>query len=204
MVNFGLLTAEICWRVWGTPANFNGFHVLAALLHGTLVVVVSQTLRRWTEGATYIRQGGHHFGHWPTFLVKHCFISMTQSPRPMKISVTISLGAAWIQVWPLMIQLCRCPDNDVNAECSADKVVTRRPPKVRLFDNDQLTGRRPAAASIIHSSLSSMPLLPTVNTSVAYVTTASYSSPGLDNSVWSGFSVLFNPTKGRCVPRTIQ
>jgi len=34
MVNFGLLTAEICWRVWGTPANFNGFRALAALLHG--------------------------------------------------------------------------------------------------------------------------------------------------------------------------
>ena len=46
MVNFGLLTAEICWRVWGTPAIFNGFRVLAALLHGTLVVGVSQTLRR--------------------------------------------------------------------------------------------------------------------------------------------------------------
>ena len=45
MVNFGLLTAEIFWRVWGTPANFNGFHVLAALLHGTLVVGVSETLR---------------------------------------------------------------------------------------------------------------------------------------------------------------
>ena len=43
MVNFGLLTAEICWRVWGTPANFNGFRVLAALLHGTLVMCVSQT-----------------------------------------------------------------------------------------------------------------------------------------------------------------
>ena len=25
MVNFGSLTAEIGWRVWGTPANFNGF-----------------------------------------------------------------------------------------------------------------------------------------------------------------------------------
>jgi len=25
-------------------------------------------MRRWTEGATYIRQGGHHVGHWPTFL----------------------------------------------------------------------------------------------------------------------------------------
>ena len=43
-VNFGLLTAEIRWRVWGTPANFNGFRVLAALLHGILVVGVSQTL----------------------------------------------------------------------------------------------------------------------------------------------------------------
>ena len=32
MVNFGLLTAEILWRVWGTPANFNGFRLLAALL----------------------------------------------------------------------------------------------------------------------------------------------------------------------------
>jgi len=39
MVNFGPLAAEICWRVWRTPANFNGFRVLAALLHG-----VSQTL----------------------------------------------------------------------------------------------------------------------------------------------------------------
>jgi len=67
MVNFGLLTAEICWRVWGTPANLNGFRVLAALLHGTLVVGVSQTLRRRTEGATYVRQGDHHVGHWPTF-----------------------------------------------------------------------------------------------------------------------------------------
>jgi len=37
MVNFGLLTTEICWRVWGTPANFNDFRVLAASLHGTLV-----------------------------------------------------------------------------------------------------------------------------------------------------------------------
>ena len=52
MVNFGLLMAEICWRVRGTPVNFNGFRFLAALLHGIPV---------W--------QGGHHVGHWPTFLV---------------------------------------------------------------------------------------------------------------------------------------
>jgi len=69
MVNFGQLAAEIRWRVWGTPANFNWFRVFAALLHGILAVGVSQTLRRWTEGATCIRLGGHHVGHWPTFLV---------------------------------------------------------------------------------------------------------------------------------------
>ena len=34
MVNFGPLTAEIGSGVWGTPTNFNGFCVLAALLHG--------------------------------------------------------------------------------------------------------------------------------------------------------------------------
>ena len=43
MVNFGPLAAEICYQVWGTSANFNGFHILAALLHGILVVGVSQT-----------------------------------------------------------------------------------------------------------------------------------------------------------------
>jgi len=42
MVNVGLLTAEICWRVSGTPANFTGFRVLTPLLHG-MVVGVSQT-----------------------------------------------------------------------------------------------------------------------------------------------------------------
>jgi len=33
MVNFGPLTAEFGSGVWGTPANFNWFRVLAALLH---------------------------------------------------------------------------------------------------------------------------------------------------------------------------
>jgi len=37
MVNFGLLAVEIVSLVWGTPANFNEFRVLAALLHGTVV-----------------------------------------------------------------------------------------------------------------------------------------------------------------------
>ena len=47
-VNFGLLgllVPEIRLGVWGTRANFNGFRILAALLHGILVVGVSQSLR---------------------------------------------------------------------------------------------------------------------------------------------------------------
>jgi len=43
MVNFGPVAAEIDPVVWGTPGNFNGFRVFAALLHGTVVVGVSQT-----------------------------------------------------------------------------------------------------------------------------------------------------------------
>jgi len=46
IVNFGSLTAEIGSGVWGTPTNFNGFRVLAALLHGIPELGVSQTLRR--------------------------------------------------------------------------------------------------------------------------------------------------------------
>ena len=41
MVNFGPLAAEIVLLIWATPANFNWFRVLAALLHGILVVGIS-------------------------------------------------------------------------------------------------------------------------------------------------------------------
>jgi len=41
---FGLLTAEICWRIWGTPANFNGFHVLPLLLQQSRSLEANQTL----------------------------------------------------------------------------------------------------------------------------------------------------------------
>jgi len=56
MANFGPLTAEICWRVWGSPTKFwNVFRVLASLLHR----------RRWTE----VNQLCTMFGrllHWYT------------------------------------------------------------------------------------------------------------------------------------------
>jgi len=66
MENFDPLVAEICWRVWGTSA-IQRVSRLGSVSARPLVVCISQTLRRWTEGATDIRLGGHHVGHWPTF-----------------------------------------------------------------------------------------------------------------------------------------
>jgi len=92
----GPLETEIVSLVWGTPANFNGFRILAALLHGTPVLGVSQTLRRWTEGATYIRQGGHHVGHWPTFL----------------ITEASAFVAIYLFTYTLRLYMCYCPHHD--------------------------------------------------------------------------------------------
>ena len=44
MANFCPLVAEICWRVWGTPANFNRFCILASLLHRCHSSEVNKTL----------------------------------------------------------------------------------------------------------------------------------------------------------------
>ena len=51
----------------GHPGKFQWVSHLGSVTARHLVVGISQTLRRWTEGATDIRQGGHHVGHRPTF-----------------------------------------------------------------------------------------------------------------------------------------
>jgi len=56
MVNFGPPTAEIDWRVWGTPENAIGFRVLASLL------------QRWRS--TEVNQTFH--GVWPSPGLVHC------------------------------------------------------------------------------------------------------------------------------------
>ena len=67
MVNFDPLAAENISLVWGTPSNFSGFRVLAAYCTGE-----RQPNCGVEQGATCIQQGGHHIGHWPTFLVCIC------------------------------------------------------------------------------------------------------------------------------------
>ena len=64
MVKFGPLTAEIGWRVLGTPANFNGFRVFASLLHRRRSTEANQTLHGvWPSsglwaGTLYTFSGG--------------------------------------------------------------------------------------------------------------------------------------------------
>jgi len=54
-----LLSSDNSSVIWSTSPRT----VSTAFLHGTPVVGVSQTLRRWTEGTTCIRQGDHRVGH---------------------------------------------------------------------------------------------------------------------------------------------
>ena len=75
MANFGPLTSETGWPVWGTPANFNWFRVLAALLHGIYYRVSAKLCGVEQRAPPIIRQGDHHVGHWPTFLVHYFFVS---------------------------------------------------------------------------------------------------------------------------------
>jgi len=80
---------SLCVQVLRSP-------MLAALLHGTPAAGVSQTVRHGTRnGITelsktaplYIRLGGHHVGHGPTFLV---FLSLITAER---LSI---FGLCWV------------------------------------------------------------------------------------------------------------
>jgi len=94
MVNFGLLAAEICWRVWGTPGNFNGFRVLAALLHGTLVVGVSQTAA--------LNRGRHVYSarRLSRWALAHISSSSSFFPRLISAVGDWMFTILWHMVWP--------------------------------------------------------------------------------------------------------
>ena len=61
MANFGPPTAEIGSGVWGTPANFNGFRVLASLLQRRRSPEANQTL--------------HNV--WPSSCLVHCVYTVS-------------------------------------------------------------------------------------------------------------------------------
>jgi len=54
-----------CFGSLGHPSYFQRLPRLGSVTARHVVVGVSQTLRRWIESATYVRQGDHHVGHCP-------------------------------------------------------------------------------------------------------------------------------------------
>ena len=111
MVNFGLLAAEIVSLVWGTPANFNGFRILAALLHGTLVVGVSQTaeFNRGRHLYSAGRPSGWALAHissmhmscaWgqkaPTSCLSRKQILWSVTTAAVRFSITTQIGSTYI------------------------------------------------------------------------------------------------------------
>jgi len=82
----------------GHPRKFQRVSRLDSITARHIVVCISQTLRRWTEGATYVRQGDHHVGHWPIFYFFFLFVFFFRR--------LISAAADWMSailihmVWP--------------------------------------------------------------------------------------------------------
>jgi len=128
-----IIAAEICWRVWGTLQISTGFSSWQRYcMHGILVVGVSHTLRRWTEGASYIRQGGQHVGYWPTFLVVYS-VSTSMPAKSQQLAAPIngksSDGNTTVQIIPSPVNICdtsmpMCLDTSAPVRtCCADSSV---------------------------------------------------------------------------------
>ena len=108
----GPVTAEIGWRVWGTPANFNGFHVLGSLLHRCHSTEVNQTLHvLWLSPGLvhyiYIFGGssneilpGAKFTLHPSFAF--CYIGSITARHSSSGRAAIALGIAHILVLTLL------------------------------------------------------------------------------------------------------
>jgi len=67
------------------PTKFQPVSRLGSVTARHVVVGVSQTLRRWIEVATNVRQGDHHDGHWPAFLVIFFYSSPNLSGRRLDV-----------------------------------------------------------------------------------------------------------------------
>ena len=97
MVNFGLITAEICWTVWGTPANFNGFRVLAALLHGTLVVGGRQPNFAALDRGRHLYSAGRS-SHWALAHILVFFSWPNLSGRRLDVYHTSTHNVALVRI----------------------------------------------------------------------------------------------------------
>ena len=101
IVNFGPLATEIVSLVWGTPANFNGFRVLAALLHSQ-TAALNKRRHLYTAG----RQSRWALAHISSIIIhrmeaaessRHCAL-----PSPPAVT-------EWSHLLPVFCSIQRTP-----------------------------------------------------------------------------------------------
>ena len=92
--NFGPLAADIVSLVWGTPANFNGFCVLAALLHGTTRQPNFAALNRGRHLYSAGRPSGWALAHISSSFFFFFF------PRLISAAGDWMFTILWHMVWP--------------------------------------------------------------------------------------------------------
>jgi len=111
MVDFGPLTAKIRWRVWGTPAYFKGFRDLAALLHATLVVGVSQTAA--------LNWGCHLYstGRPPRWALAHILL-VSVGLKCAVMQYIIKLKTGYSQFSLTQFRYCLLQFNDIWSDCA--------------------------------------------------------------------------------------
>jgi len=108
MVNFSPHTAVISWRVWGTPANFNGFRVLASLLYtnvtqrrSTKLCTMFSCLLGWYAIYIYIFGGSCH-------LTEFC-----QVQNSLRVQVLHSPMFAQTGMWPARLKVVGLNSTDL-------------------------------------------------------------------------------------------
>jgi len=108
-VNLGPTSGWDLLASLGHPCKFQRVSRLGSITARHSSSGRQQILRRWTEGATYIRQGGHHVGHWPTFLVGFLFVQLQISQQRKKIWVWTKhclshVGSKFVKIVPVCFQ----------------------------------------------------------------------------------------------------
>jgi len=97
----GPLAAEIISLVWGTPANVNGFRVLAALLHGTLVVfhisVLAQSQHLYVLSCLCPRVSVSHYVLLLFFITSKDSIKVKRKKKTYTINHTLVSKQAYIK-----------------------------------------------------------------------------------------------------------
>ena len=89
MVNFGPLAAEIVSLVWGNPANFNGFHVLAAFVSDIAIFVLKRDVKlqltnSWQRYCTAL---------YLSASAKLCGVEQRAPPMFDRATITLGIGS---------------------------------------------------------------------------------------------------------------